>query len=106
MNYDLLHIQGKPFVLVPLHDYRTMNSSDTMQKSALPDHILDQIAARSEHPVKILRKFYGLTQEELAARSGLSRSYLTEIETGAKEGSLKSLKALSEALDVDLSVLA
>lgn len=104
MQYDLLHIQGKPFVLVPLHDYRSM-SAESLQSSALPDHIKDALAARTEHPVKTLRKFYGLTQDELAGRSNISRSYLTEIETGSKEGSLKTMKALAEALDVDLSLL-
>lgn len=104
MQYDLLHIQGKPFVLVPLHDYRSM-SVESLQSSTLPDHIKDALAARTEHPVKILRKFYGLTQDDLAIRSGISRSYLTEIETGAKEGSLKTIKAIAEALGVDLGLL-
>ncbi len=27
MKYDLLHIQGKPYVLVPLHDYRDLTNS-------------------------------------------------------------------------------
>lgn len=104
MQYDLLHIQGKPFVLVPLHEYRSMNN-DSIQSSGLPDHIKDSLAARAEHPVKILRKFYGLTQEDLAIRAGISRSYLTEIETGAKEGSLKIMKSIALALDVDLGLL-
>lgn len=104
MQYDLLHIQGKPFVLVPLHDYRSM-SVESLQSSTLPDHIKDALAARAEHPVKILRKFHGLTQDDLAIRSGISRSYLTEIETGAKEGSLKTIKAIAEALGVDLGLL-
>lgn len=104
MQYDLLHIQGKPFVLVPLHDYRSM-SVESLQSSTLPDHIKDALAARTEHPVKILRKFHGLTQDDLAIRSGISRSYLTEIETGAKEGSLKTIKAIAEALGVDLGLL-
>jgi len=103
MNYDLLHIQGKPFVLVPLHAYRDMNTST--QGNALPDHIMDELAARQSHPVKILRKFHGLTQEELAERAGMSRSYLTEIETGSKEGSLKTMKALASVFGVELGLL-
>ena len=104
MNYDLLHIQGQPFVLVPLHDYRTLNSTSSAQ-STLPDHIMDEITARQSHPVKILRKFHGLTQEELASAAGISRSYLTEIETGSKEGSLRAMKAIASALKIDLGLL-
>ncbi len=103
MNYDLLHIQGQPFVLVPLHDYRSMNTKTG--QGALPDHVMDALAARQDHPIKILRKFHGLTQEELAAQSGLSRSYLTEIERGTKEGSLRTMKALADVFDVDAGLL-
>lgn len=104
MQYDLLHIQGKPFVLVPLHDYRSLHN-DALQSSTLPADILDALAARTEHPIKILRKFHGLTQDELAKNAGLSRSYLTEIETGIKEGSLKTMKAIAKALDIDIGLL-
>lgn len=104
MRYDLLHIQGKPYVLVPLHDYRMMQ--DHSKENGLPDEILDQIAARQEHPLKILRMHRGLTQAELAKSSGISRPYLTEIETGKKDGSMRALRALAEALDVSPGLLA
>lgn len=103
MNYDLLHIQGKPFVLVPLHDYREI--SNGAEDSALPSDILDELTAAQDNPVRILRKHRGMTQEELSGHAGISRSYLTEIETGSKEGSLRTMKALASALKVDLSAL-
>ena len=104
MKYDLLHIQGKPYVLVPLHDYREMTSSDA--DDSLPTEILDALVARQESPIKILRKYHGLTQAELAEQAGLSRPYLTEIETGKKEGSLRAMKALAAVFDVSVGVLA
>jgi DNA-binding XRE family transcriptional regulator len=104
MNYDLLHIQGKPFVLVPLHDYRDL-SGESKHKD-LPSDILDALAARQESPLKILRKYFGLTQEELAIRSGVSRPYIAEIETGKKDGSLRALKTLAETLNIKVGLLA
>ena len=104
MQYDLLHIQGKPYVLVPLHDYRHMAEGDS--GSALPDDVLDQISTRAEHPVKIIRKFRKMTQHDLAEKSGISRPYLTEIETGKKDGSIRAIRALAEALDVRLADVA
>lgn len=104
MKYDLLHIQGKPYVLVPLHDYRAMTDGQNVPN--LPDDVLDALAARKDSPIKILRKHRGLTQMELAERSGLSRPYLTEMETGKKEGSMRALKALSKALDVPVAIIA
>ncbi len=104
MKYDLLHIQGKPYVLVPLHDYRSMTTSGV--NKTLPDDILNELSARQDHPLKIIRKHRAMTQAELAKESGISRPYLTEIETGKKDGSLRAMKALAEALDVNVGDLA
>ncbi|MCB1784152.1 MAG: helix-turn-helix transcriptional regulator [Alphaproteobacteria bacterium] len=103
MKYDLLHIQGKPYVLVPLHDYRELTDSE--EDTNLPPDVLDKLAAKQESPVKIIRKFRGMTQADLAKASGISRPYLTEIETGKKDGSVRALKALAEALHVGVGQL-
>lgn len=103
MKYDLLHIQGQPYVLVPLHDYRAMVSTGGSKN--LPDDLLDALAARQEHPIKLVRKHRGLTQAQLAKKSGISRPYLTEIETGKKDGSIRAMKALADALDVTVGQL-
>lgn len=103
MKYDLLHIQGKPYVLVPLHDYRTMTGSSN--EANLPDDVLDELAAKKTSPVKIIRKHRGFTQEELAEKAGISRPYLTEIETRRKDGSVRAIKALAQVLQVDIGIL-
>jgi len=73
MKYDLLHIQGKPYVLVPLHDYRELSSNGA--ETALPDDILNLISARQDHPIKIIRKHREMTQADLAESSGIARCY-------------------------------
>ena len=98
MDYDLLHIQGKPYVLVPLHDYRAMSGESS--ESDLPDDVLDAITAGEQSPIKIIRKHRGMTQADLAHEAGISRPYLAEIETGKKGGSLSAYKVLAEALGV------
>ena len=106
MKYDLLHIQGKPYVLVPLHDFRAMTGRGGADNdNTLPPEILDQLAARQRHPLRILRDHRGLTQAELAKKAGISRPYLTEIETGRKEGSIRAMKALAQVLETDISFL-
>lgn len=102
MKYDLLHIQGKPYVLVPLHDYRDMTDGGS---DDLPNDVLDEIAANPLQKFRIIRKYRDLTQVDLAKRAGISRPYLTEIETGKKEGSIRAIKALAEALDIDIGLL-
>lgn len=103
MKYDLLHIQGKPYVLVPLHDYREMSS--TSGENDLPDEVLDALSARQQHPIKIIRKFRQMTQNDLAEASGISRPYLTEIETGKKDGSIRAMKSIAQALEVSVGEL-
>lgn len=104
MKHDLVHIQGKPYMLVPLHEYRSMTSQPVV-KTDLPVEIMDKLFARSENPIKILRKFRGMTQAEMAEISGLSRPYLAELETGRKEGSITALKNLALSLNVPLTLL-
>ena len=106
MKHDLLHIQGKPYVLVPLHEYRMLVEGNNVSDSDnLPPEVLDTLSARQESPVKILRKFRNLTQQELADAAGLSRPYLTEIEKMRKPGSIKALKAIAGALALDARYL-
>ncbi len=105
MSHDLLHIQGKPYVLVPLHEYRMMTAGQAAAESGLPEDLLDAVFAREQNPVKLLRKHRGMTQSELASAAGLSRPYLTEIETGKKDGSVNALKAIAMALQIPAGLL-
>lgn len=38
--------------------------------------------------LKLLRRYHGMTQKDLADRLGISNSYLSEIETGVKKDSI------------------
>jgi len=59
-----------------------------------------------EAPVRIWREHRGLTQAALAERSGVNRVQITNIESGAKTGSVETLRKLAEALGVALDDLA
>jgi CheY-like chemotaxis protein len=48
------------------------------------------------------RSELGISQEELASRSGLHRTYISDIERGARNPSLESLQRLAKALEVSL----
>lgn len=50
--------------------------------------------------IRVIRAGQDLSRKELAERSGLSYSYIAEIENGAKTPSSKALVALAEALGV------
>lgn len=55
--------------------------------------------------IKDLRLAKGLSQEELAFRAGVHRTYLGGIERGERNPSLKNIAAIARALDVALPEL-
>jgi len=57
------------------------------------------------HPVKAWREYRALTQEALATQAGISKAYLCQLETGKREGSLKTLRAIACVLEVQLDDL-
>lgn len=55
--------------------------------------------------VRQLRGAKGWTQEILAGRAGLDRSYVAGIEAGLRNPSTKALAKIARALRIELSVL-
>lgn len=51
------------------------------------------------------RNCLGISQEELAGRAGLHRTYIADIERGARNPSLESINKLAHALDVSIENL-
>lgn len=57
------------------------------------------------NPIKAVREHRGMTQRDLAAAVGINAVYLSQIERGARVGSLETLRALARALKVDMDML-
>ncbi|MGH7969896.1 MAG: helix-turn-helix domain-containing protein, partial [Limisphaerales bacterium] len=55
--------------------------------------------------VKSRRLELGLSQEELAWRAGLHRTYLTDVERGSRNMSIATIDRLAQALQVPVSTL-
>ena len=55
--------------------------------------------------IKQLRADYPLTQEELADRCGLFRTYMSRIESGLANPTLTVLHTLAQGLEVEIGVL-
>lgn len=50
--------------------------------------------------IRTIRKSKGLTQEELAEKSGLSLSYISDVERGTRNISLESLEKIINSLEI------
>lgn len=56
------------------------------------------IMKRFGQKVRLKRDALGISQEELAFRSGLHRTYISDIERGARNVSLINIKKIAQAL--------
>ncbi len=55
--------------------------------------------------LKTLRKARGMSQEALAERAGISRTYLARLETARQDPTLSTLEKLAKALKVPIEKL-
>lgn len=55
--------------------------------------------------VRNRRSRLGISQEELAERAGLHRTYISDVERGARNVSLESIEKLARALQISVSAL-
>jgi CheY-like chemotaxis protein len=55
--------------------------------------------------IRTERSALGISQEELAERAGLHRTYVSDLERGARNPSVESVEKLAKALDLSVSAL-
>ena len=53
-----------------------------------------------ENSIRVYRTYRDLTQKQLAEAAGIDPVYLSQMETGRRAGSLKTLAAIAAALDI------
>ena len=118
MNLEIIEKNSQKFVLVPVEQYnqfladlemlkdvRDFREAKVVDEETFPDEVINRLILNEENPIKVYREYRSLTQKQLAAKIGIQRGYLAEIERGRKSGSVKTLKALAEALSVDLILI-
>jgi transcriptional regulator with XRE-family HTH domain len=80
---------------------RTNNAASTVDAPAAGDDVVSALGQR----VKALRTEAGLTLEQLAQRSGVSRAMLSKVERGEKSPTLSVISRTAVGLNVSLSSL-
>ena len=66
--------------------------------------VVEQLATGAS-PVRVWREYRGLSLRALAEKAGVSAALLSEIETGKKDGSVRTLATLAQVLSVTLDDL-
>lgn len=72
---------------------------------ASPSHARDPVLLAFGRAIKEARGEYSMSQEELAHRAGIDRSYMSSIERGEQNVGLMSMHRVADALGISLSEL-
>ena len=116
----ILDNTGHPaFAVIPWRDYERLTREDAeailsdeehydrataSNDESFPIEVVDQLLA-GQNPISVYRNYRGLTQNALAAAVNINTVYLSQIETGKRTGSAKTLAALAKALQVTIDDL-
>jgi|SRR5882757_11539857 len=108
---------GEIFVLVPLVDYEHLMSEGEDMLDALafdaaiergeeafPMALFDAIE-HGNHPIKVFREYREIKRVDLAHLVRISPAYLSQLESGVREGSVRMVKAIAAALDIPMDLL-
>jgi DNA-binding XRE family transcriptional regulator len=75
------------------------------EEELIPAEIVDRILA-GENRVRVWREHRAVSVKALAEAAGLTPAYLSQVETGKRDGTLDTHRKLAKALRVTLDELA
>ena len=70
----------------------------------LPKDVVDRLA-RGDNPVRVLREWRDKPQEYISFKTGLSQGYISDLETGRRNGTTAALRLIADVLNVPLDLL-
>ena len=118
MNVQIIERDGNPeWAVIPYKEYlRLVTEAEMLQDVRDYDAALAAIAEGEEtipsevvnaildgaNPIRVWREHRGLTQQQLSEAAGISKPYLSQIESGKRTGTTEVLTAIANALDLTL----
>ncbi len=118
MNIQIIKRDGNPeWAVIPYKDYLRLVADAEMMRDVrdydgaleaieqgeetIPSEIVYAILD-GENPIRVWREYRGLTLGQLSHAAGISKPYLSQIETGKRTGTTDVLSAIANALDLTL----
>ena len=87
-----------------LTDEDLYNRAKAEGGESFPIDVADRLLG-GENAIRVYRDHRGMTQKQLAEAAGINAIYLSQIERGRRNGSVRVLAAIAEALGVDMDAL-
>ncbi len=102
---EYLRIIEKVEMLEDVREYDLAKRAiDEGEEEIIPGEVVHAILDGA-NPVRTWREYRGLTQQDLAAKAGISTAYLSQIETGKRTGTPRVLASIARILNVDIDDL-
>jgi DNA-binding XRE family transcriptional regulator len=101
--YDAyLELVEKAEMLQDIQDYDSAKAAiDSGADELIPSEVVHAILD-GKNAIRVWREYRGLSQQETVHITEISVPYLSQLETGKRNGSLEVLSALANALNVSL----
>ena len=113
---------GDRLAVLPLEDYERLVASAedaedlraadevlrnlaTGEDELIPSAFVDRLLA-GENPIRVWRDLRGMSAKDLAAKAGISQSYVSQLENGERDGTFNTMKRIAGVLGVTLDDLA
>lgn len=74
------------------------------EEELVPSEIVDRLLS-GESRIRVWREHRGMTAKVLAEEAGIAQPFLSQIETGKREGTVDTLRSLADALGVTIDDL-
>lgn len=122
MSVQIIKKDGRPeWAVIPYEEYqRLREAADMLQNVRDYDEVKTALARGEEelipsevtyalldgeNPIRVWREYRGLTQQQVAKKAGISKPYLSQLESGQRKGTAEVLSAIARALNVSLDDL-
>ncbi|MEA1888554.1 MAG: helix-turn-helix domain-containing protein [Pseudomonadota bacterium] len=120
---QIIERNGKPeYAVVPIDRYRrllelaenaediraadhAMREIESGEDEVVPVEVTRLLLSSDVHPLRVWREFRNMTQENLAYKAKVGKSYISQIEAGKKPGSVSVLTRIARVLNVDIDDL-
>ncbi len=113
---------GDRMVVIPFEEYeRLIEAAEEADDARAVDEIKRKLATgeeelipaefanrliSGENKIRVWREYRGMTGKELAEKTGLAAPYISQLETGNREGTIDTFKKIAAALRVDIDDIA
>ncbi|KQT19685.1 XRE family transcriptional regulator [Methylobacterium sp. Leaf399] len=75
------------------------------EEELIPSDVVDRLL-RGENRIRVWREHRGLSAKTLAEAAGIAQPFLSQIETGRRDGTVETLRKIADALNVTLDDIA